>query len=299
MKNLLKSLGVSIGYILIYLAAGSLFYIIGDLIHVIVEGMPAVQNSSPVLDYILNNEDDFQMLLSFFAGLVTLFIYWLIIKLRKKTVREELDLKSVPFQSLLPVIPLGMFFNLLITHLLDLLPIPEALLQDYAESSGYLDSYSLAVFLMSVIMAPVIEEVLFRGLVFKSLKKGMPLIPAIILQALFFGALHVQILWICYATVFGIAFGIFKNRYGSIYPTILLHLSVNGWNFIWMYIGRYITYTEYTSLVITTISFAAVVFFSIIIFKATAKTKVRLNGGFAENSLPVGDTEKRASVGQK
>ena len=299
MKRLFKGLGASIGYIAIYLVVSFLILFTGGLVYAILERIPYAQTGSPVLDYILNNEADFQMLSTFVAGLIALFIYWLIIKIRKKTVRETLDLNPVPLRSLLPVIPLGIFINILISHLLDLLPIPEEALQEYADASGILASYTFPVFLASVIMAPVIEEVLFRGLVFNSLKKGMPVALAIVLQALFFGVLHGQILWICYATVFGIIFGIFKNRYGSLYPTILLHLSVNGWNFIWVYIGKFITYTEYTSLVISVVSFAAVVIFSVIIFKSTARTKDPVCDGYIGNALPVEDSEIRAVVGGK
>ena len=116
-------------------------------------------------------------------------------------------------------------FNLFITNLLALLPIPEHLMQDYAESSGALQGKVTPAMLLSVVlMAPVLEEVLFRGLVMKSLCRGMPLIPALILQAIAFGLLHGQIIWICYATVLGIVLGIIKARYVSLYPCILFHL---------------------------------------------------------------------------
>lgn len=277
MKNLLKGLGAAIGYITIYIVITILVIIAGSIAYGIVAGISAIKTVFSFYS-IFDNFESFlfgsQMYFSFFAGLMTLFIYWLIIIAGKKSVKGRLDLIPVSFQSLSLIIPLGIFFNLFITHLLAVLPIPEHLMQDYAEASSYLDGeVTLAMILATVIMAPVLEEVLFRGLVFKSLLRGMPLIPALILQAFIFGLMHGQIIWVCYATVIGIVLGVIKTRYGSLYPCILFHFVFNGWSFFIPLIYRFIPDSIYTSIVFTAVSFVIIVLLGIILFKNTAGTK--------------------------
>ncbi len=46
------------------------------------------------------------------------------------------------------------------------------------------------VFLTMVIVAPVFEELLFRGIIFRGLKENYPSFWAFTISALFFGLLH-------------------------------------------------------------------------------------------------------------
>lgn len=276
MKNLLKGLGAAVGYIAIYIVITILVVIAGSIAYGIVAGISAIKTDFSLYS-IIDNFESFlfgsQMYFSFFAGLMALFIYWLIIIAGKKSVKGRLDLMPVSLQSLSLIVPLGIFFNLFITNLLAVIPIPEHLMQDYAEASSSLQGeVTLAMILAAVIMAPVIEEVLFRGLVFKSLLRGMPLIPALILQACIFGLMHGQIIWICYATVIGIVLGVIKTRYGSLYPCILFHFVFNGWSFVMPLVYELLPDRSHTSIVLLVVSFVIIVFLGIIIFKNTART---------------------------
>lgn len=85
----------------------------------------------------------------------------------------------------------------------------------------------LSIFFV-VILAPIGEECLYRGLIQKKIMKWLPVVPAIILQALFFGISHLNIVQGIYATVFGIAAGYVAYRYKSILPTIFIYAVNNA-----------------------------------------------------------------------
>ena len=300
MKNLFKGLGASIGYILIYVVITILVVFAGTIAYGIIAGISAFKTNysfNSVFDSFNSYISNSVMLFSFSAGLISLFIYWLIIKAGKRTVKERLDLMPVSFHSLWPIIPLGIFFNLFITNLLALLPIPEHLMQDYAESSGALQGKVTPAMLLSVVlMAPVLEEVLFRGLVMKSLCRGMPLIPALILQAIAFGLLHGQIIWICYATVLGIVLGIIKARYVSLYPCILFHLVFNGWSFVMPPIYGLLPHSNLVSIIFSFVSALLIVLLGILIFKKTTRTKYFHYIESSEITLSAEKTEPQAIV---
>ena len=58
-----------------------------------------------------------------------------------------------------------------------------------------------------VLAAPVLEEILYRGLIMKSLQRGMPVFIALIIQAVLFGLMHGQLIWVFYATFLGVLLG--------------------------------------------------------------------------------------------
>ncbi len=82
--------------------------------------------------------------------------------------------------------------------------------------------------LLSVaIFAPLVEELIFRGLVLSRLRKAMPAWLAVLLQGLVFGFVHGQLVWIVYATLFGLLLGYVRLRADSLKASILLHMGFN------------------------------------------------------------------------
>ena len=88
-----------------------------------------------------------------------------------------------------------------------------------------------AMFLMLVIVPPVCEELLLRGLVMGNLLpygRGV----AIFGSALLFAAMHQNFSQFLYAFVAGILLGLMYERTRSIWPCTLFHLLNNLWSFV-------------------------------------------------------------------
>nr|BBH88470.1 hypothetical protein KTC_32210 [Thermosporothrix sp. COM3] len=76
---------------------------------------------------------------------------------------------------------------------------------------------------LSVFVAPVCEEVFFRGFVFSGLRRGMPVFWAILLSAIIFALTHFDPASFLVLLCLGIAFAYLRWRTGSIWPGICLH----------------------------------------------------------------------------
>jgi uncharacterized protein len=76
--------------------------------------------------------------------------------------------------------------------------------------------------------APLIEELLFRGLLQKSLAHKMPVWAAITLSALVFSLVHMQPYAIPALMAIGAAFGYIYHKTGSLRVTIILHMINNA-----------------------------------------------------------------------
>jgi len=77
------------------------------------------------------------------------------------------------------------------------------------------------------IFAPIMEELTFRGFIQNKLGETGKPYAAVIIQALLFGAFHMNLQQFLYAAVIGIIFGFIKLWSGSIWPCILAHIGFN------------------------------------------------------------------------
>ena len=78
------------------------------------------------------------------------------------------------------------------------------------------------------VLAPIFEELFYRGLVQRALlKRGMPPALAIGLTALVFGATHFQLLQLPGLVLAGALFGVLAYRSGRLGPAIAAHVTFN------------------------------------------------------------------------
>lgn len=122
----------------------------------------------------------------------------------------------------------GTMGNLATSGIMELLPISQQMIESYNEASATLSTSLLWADLLSVaLLAPLVEEVIFRGKVLENLREIMPDWLAVLLQALVFGCIHGQLLWICYATTFGLLLGWVRVKTGTLKGSIALHMGFN------------------------------------------------------------------------
>lgn len=107
----------------------------------------------------------------------------------------------------------------------------------------------------AVLAAPIAEELLFRGFVYKAAERSWGPIGAIITSSLMFAAIHGDPLHAIAVLPFGVFMGWMRWRTGSVWPGILAHMLNNG---LWM--GMALTIGEMPDLHVgvTIASFAAV-----------------------------------------
>ena len=87
---------------------------------------------------------------------------------------------------------------------------------------------SVLLFVTIAIVAPLLEEILFRGLLQNALSKRLPVWAAIVLSALVFGAMHMDFYAMPPLVVMGAIFGAIYHLTGSLRVTILLHMINNA-----------------------------------------------------------------------
>ena len=80
----------------------------------------------------------------------------------------------------------------------------------------------------TVIIAPIAEELMFRGYVLDSIRKMHGDWVAVVISALIFGLVHFEPYTIGLAAIGGLIYGYLRVRTGSLWPSIIGHMLWNG-----------------------------------------------------------------------
>lgn len=100
---------------------------------------------------------------------------------------------------------------------------------DLIENAGLSGEISLLMMIYSVFLAPISEELIFRGVTLRIARRAFPFWLANIIQALLFGIFHMNPLQGCYTFILGLFIGYICEKGGTLYHAILFHFLFNLW----------------------------------------------------------------------
>jgi|GEM_PF-3367129 len=130
--------------------------------------------------------------------------------------------------GILFLLPFGIITSLALGRFVSILPI-DGLLGNYrAFENVVVDSEPVVVLFSLIIVGPIFEELLFRGVIYNRLRTDFdPLISAYI-SGILFGIYHMNLIQGIYATLCGIILGVVYEYYGSVLAPILFHIFMNA-----------------------------------------------------------------------
>lgn len=95
-----------------------------------------------------------------------------------------------------------------------------------------LSSTNIIMVITVVIFAPLLEEILFRGLIFGKAKEHLSLRTAIIIQAVAFSLVHGNVIQGIYAFFLGIIFALIYEKTETLLIPIIMHMTHNLINLV-------------------------------------------------------------------
>lgn len=134
---------------------------------------------------------------------------------------------AVDKKDILFIILLGMGSCIFMNILLTFFNVQE-LSNNYqnVEASIYQSSIWIQFFGMGII-APAMEEMIYRGLLYRRMRTMVSTMPAIFISALLFGIMHGNLVQFIFAAVLGILLAAVYERYKKIAIPILMHIVIN------------------------------------------------------------------------
>lgn len=150
-------------------------------------------------------------------------------KTQEKAHAEETS-RSVAFYALRVVLVvvsaacLGVGLN----NVLAMSPLME-LSAGYAEASSNFYGGTMAVELLSSALAtPVLEELVYRGIICGRLGRMVGNVPAVVLSALLFALMHFNVVQFLYAFLLGLVLGYYLQKTGCLWMAVIGHMVING-----------------------------------------------------------------------
>jgi membrane protease YdiL (CAAX protease family) len=133
----------------------------------------------------------------------------------------------------------GIVLAFTVEGLAHFLPIPKSLPMDKFFNDAA-SAYLMAFF--GILVAPVLEELFFRGMLYPTLRRGLGLVPAILLTAAAFAAIHGAQLGYAWAPILsifivGLVLSLVRERTGSVAAGVLTHSGYNFALFALLWIG--------------------------------------------------------------
>lgn len=171
---------------------------------------------------------------------VVIGLPWLIKKY--KTSREDLGLSRLPSWLDIFLAPAGFIIYVIISAIFITIASQLSFVNlDQVQDTGFSQlgqGYEYVVaFLMLVVIAPVAEEILFRGFLFGKLRKHVPIWIAILITSLLFAFVHGAVNVGIDVFALSIVLCLLRLVSGTIWPSILLHMLKNAIAFYLLFIN--------------------------------------------------------------
>ena len=124
------------------------------------------------------------------------------------------------------ILGLGIVLTELSNAVITVLPMPEVFQDIFHQSFGKETSYLSALF-VAVVIAPLTEEIVFRGIILKGLLAHCTQNRAVVWSAILFGLFHLNPWQFPVAFILGLVFAYWVIQTGSLWPAILGHALNN------------------------------------------------------------------------
>lgn len=109
--------------------------------------------------------------------------------------------------------------------------------QTLEDQARYAPITTFALLAVSVLIAPICEELFFRGFLFGGLLRGMPALVAVVVSALVFAIAHGDLGSFAVLLAIGLTLAVVRWRVGSIWPSVALHACNNATAAIAIYLA--------------------------------------------------------------
>lgn len=122
------------------------------------------------------------------------------------------------------LMPIASFVNVLTQFF-----VPNTMVQ---ASDALLEGSKLIMLLIAGVLGPIFEEFAFRGIFHREFAKYTTPVLGIIISAVLFGIMHMNLNQLCYAILLGVVFAWVNNCSRSIFSSVIMHIVINSFNML-------------------------------------------------------------------
>lgn len=209
MKKIFKTIGICIGLPILNLFVVS---ITQSILLIFTKNIEIVKNNIYPLVLI--------------GDIITLILIALILLPSDYGMKDRINIKRIPIKEYFNILILGIGITILLLFLSSILtkliPSYNEVVNQLATSRG-----SALQLIITIALIPIYEEIFYRGIIFEYLRKNFNIIVAIVVQALVFGVMHLNLVQGIYTFILGIVLALIYMYSESILGNITVHIIFN------------------------------------------------------------------------
>ncbi len=168
--------------------------------------------------------------------------YWYVRRVHQPVEAKDRYRKILAPQAIVTILLLAFasqfVCNILMIAFQNMFP---AVYEDYVKLADTMSLKTMAAPAMIAIVGifgPIAEELVFRGMVFRTLRKGFPFVVAALLSGVCFGIYHMNWVQGVYASCLGVVLAFVYERTQSILGAILFHMFFNCSSYLLEQLGN-------------------------------------------------------------
>lgn len=184
-----------------------------------------------------------------------LLIYFLISKIRKQSFTKEFDIDRINKKSICLSVTVAVLMGIFSMCLVSTKYVTNNLTDLKSTMDFFYGTGNVIIILLgSVLIAPIFEEFLFRGVIFKELYKAMPVIPALLIQAIIFSIIQPNFQAGVYGFFGGLAFALVYYFTGTLWSTIIVQTASCFVLFLYIRLDWYSVLSNINDVVLFSVS---------------------------------------------
>lgn len=231
MKKFFKAIGKAALYFLSFLGIQVVVSFVSGIVlsvKLMLENGVDVVNEAEYIELFTAKLTEYTTFITLISNILALAIIWLFFKIRKKKFFSAIQLIKCPVKSVSAAGLFGIGFGVVLNALISIIPFSESMKNSFTDSYSALSAGNAVISFISVaILAPIVEEVFFRGLIYTRLKSGMNKIAAAVISSLLFGVMHGEIIWMLTGFIAGLALVWIFEKTKSLLGCIAVHIANN------------------------------------------------------------------------
>ena len=198
----------------------SLVYILIVAFRTISASMVQTMDYAEIYDLLMNEIMDQTLMLTLISALVSIpLIYFVFFDKKEKPAGKRI--------TLLYAALFGVGVSIVANVIVSLTGL-EKLSETYQELNSHIYTGNVLFEILAAgLIIPIVEELVFRGVILKNLYQLAGKWPALIISSLIFGIMHMNLVQFVYASILGFAMGFVYISYRSILAPILFHMAAN------------------------------------------------------------------------
>lgn len=167
-------------------------------------------------------------LISIVSGVLTAVFLFIFSVSRKKRFFDAVGIKDkIGFDALI-LAALGIALNFFTSLTMAFIPVSESLVEEYENLYSFIGEGNVIIEWLSVVLiSPIVEELVFRGFMYRTLRKTTPIWFSALTVSVFFGAAHGNAISFVYTSLLGLVLIFVNEKTGSLAASVCVHIGFN------------------------------------------------------------------------